>query len=32
MSMYIRNRLYLQIVENAQDAIIFTDRDGIIRL
>lgn len=26
------DRLYRQIVENAQDAIIFADRDGIIRL
>lgn len=32
MSMYIRDQLYLQIVENAQDAIVFADRDGIIRL
>jgi PAS domain S-box-containing protein len=27
-----RNALYRQIVENAGDAIIFADRDGIIRL
>ena len=32
MNMYDRDTLCRQIVETAGDAIIFADRDGIIRL
>lgn len=32
MLSYFRDQLYRQIVDNAQDAIIFADREGVIRL
>ena len=32
MVSYFRDRLYRQIVDNARDAIIFADREGVIRL